>query len=66
MNIHLHNHYFICLLIAYEHIHLAPGTSYSVMNVRVAAQVQVYTFVSKVFSNCLIYLKTQQKQPYFV
>ena len=32
-------HIFICLQIAYEHIHLTPSTSYSVMTVRVVAQV---------------------------
>ena len=31
MNICLHNQIFICLDVAYEHIHLTPGTSYSVM-----------------------------------
>ena len=39
MNICLHNHIFIYLHIAYEHIYLTPGTSYSVMNARVAAHV---------------------------
>ena len=39
LNSCLHNHIFICLHIAYEYIHLMPGTSYLVMNVRVAAQV---------------------------
>ena len=36
LNICLHNHISICLHIAYEHIHLTPGRSYSV---RVAGQV---------------------------
>ena len=44
LNICLHNHVFICLHIAYEHIHLTPGTSYTVMNVWVA----VYIIVIKV------------------
>ena len=39
LNMCLHNRVFKCLHFAYEHIHLTPGTSYSVMNVRVAAQV---------------------------
>ena len=39
LNICLHNHIFIRLQIAYEHIHLTPGTSQSIMNVRIAAQV---------------------------
>ena len=38
LNICLHYYIFIWLHVAYEHSHLTPGTSYSVMNVRVAAQ----------------------------
>ena len=41
LNICLHNYQFIYLHVAYEHIHLTPGTSYSDMNVRVAAQVLI-------------------------
>ena len=37
LNMCLHNHIFVCLNIAHKHIHLTPGTSSSVMNVRVAA-----------------------------
>ena len=40
MNIYMHNHIyiiFICVHIAHEHIYLTPGTSHSVMNVRIAA-----------------------------
>ena len=39
MNIYLHNHIFICVYIAHEHIHLTPSTPYAVMNVRVDAEV---------------------------
>ena len=39
VNICLHNHIFIRAHIACGRIHLTPGTLYSVMNVRVAAQV---------------------------
>ena len=39
LDISLHNHIFMCLQNTYEYIHLTPSTSYSVMNVRVAAQV---------------------------
>ena len=39
MNICLHNHIFVCIHIAYENIHLAPGTSYSVLKNWVAVQV---------------------------
>ena len=42
----------ICLHIAYEHIHLTPGTSCSVMNVRVATQ-NLSTIFSEVLCNCL-------------
>ena len=38
LNICLHYYIFIWLHAVYEHSHLTPGTSYSVMNVRVAAQ----------------------------
>ena len=48
MSISLHTHIFIRAHIAYGRIHLTPGTLYSVMNVRVAAQV---------FSNTQVLIK---------